>query len=132
MNQLTRTIVVFVTAAVYAGFAVWLGFWPAALLETFGIENSTPAMLTEIRAFYGGVEIGIAVVMLVLWKQGNTSASLLIGGLPLAGSASGRLLGMLADGYSSMHLVLAAVELVGFAACMLAYFTTKAVRGPAL
>ncbi|MEZ6079691.1 MAG: hypothetical protein R3C56_29685 [Pirellulaceae bacterium] len=57
-----------ITAAIYAGFAIWLGSTPAALLTTFGIESSTPAMLTEIRAFYGGIEMGIAVAMLVLWS----------------------------------------------------------------
>lgn len=125
MNQVSRTIIILVTASIYAGFAIWLGLWPQALLQTFGIDLSTAAMLTEIRAFYGGVELGIALAMLVLWHQGNSSAALLIGGLPLAGSASGRLLGMMADGFASTHLTLAMFELLGCAACMSAYYYKK-------
>ena len=131
MHQRMRTIVILVTAAVYAGFAVWLGVSPASLLGSFGIEQSTPAMLTEIRAFYGGIEIGIALVMLILWKQGLASASLLVGGLPLAGSASGRMMGMLIDGFSWLHLVLAAVEFLGCAACLVAYYAAKNDPTPA-
>ena len=87
-------------------------------LPAFGVEESTPQMLTEVRAFYGGVEMAIAVAMIVLWRRGDLFASLLIGGLPLLGSASGRLIGLLADGFSIMHLGFAGLELVGAVFCL--------------
>src|SRR6056297_1755198 len=87
------TVAIFITAASWAGFAIWLGVNPGALLPAFGVETSTPQMLTEVRAFYGGVEMAIAVAMIALWWRGDMFASLLVGGLPLAGSASGRLIG---------------------------------------
>lgn len=121
MDQRTRTIVVLCTAALYAGFAVWLGVRPDALLQGFGVTAPTAAMLTEIRAFYGGLELGIAVVMVVLWRQGHVGPALLIGGVPLAGSASGRLIGLVADGYSSLHLGFALFEFIGFAVCLAGY-----------
>lgn len=117
MNTKFPTVAIFVTAAIYAGFAFWLGGRPAALLEAFGIEESTPQMLTEIRAFYGGIELAIAIAMLILWRRGDLFASLLIGGLPLAGSALGRCVGLTVDGYSSLHAGFAIVEAIGCAYC---------------
>ncbi len=104
--------------ASFAGFAVWLGVNPNALLEAFGTEDRTPQMATEIRAFYGGIEMAIAVAMIVLWRRGDLFAAIMIGGLPLLGSASGRLIGLVADGFSMMHVGFAGLELVGAAFCL--------------
>lgn len=118
MNRTFPTIAIFITATSFAGFAVWLGVNPNALLEAFGIEDRTPQMATEIRAFYGGIELAIAVAMIVLWRRGDLFAALLIGGLPLLGSASGRLIGLVVDGFSGVHLGFAGLELVGAAFCL--------------
>jgi len=117
MNQHFPTVAIVITAASFAGFALWLGINPGALLTAFGIESSTPQMLTEIRAFYGGIEMAIAIAMVILWKRGELFASLLVGGLPLLGSASGRGIGMIADGHSSMHAGFAVFELIGAGFC---------------
>lgn len=114
------TMAILITATSFAGFAVWLGVNPNALLEAFGIEDRTPQMATEIRAFYGGIEMAIAVAMIVLWRRGDLFAALLIGGLPLLGSASGRLVGLGVDGFSIMHLGFAGLEVVGAAFCLAA------------
>lgn len=111
------TVAIFITAASWAGFAIWLGVNPAALLTAFGVETSTPQMLTEVRAFYGGVELAISIAMIVLWRRGNAFAALLIGGLPLAGSATGRCVGLIVDGFSPMHLGFAGLEIVGAVFC---------------
>ena len=111
------TVAILVTAATWAGFAVWLGVNPQALLLAFGVEASTPQMLTELRAFYGGVEMAIAVAMIVLWRRGDAFAALLIGGLPLMGSAIGRLMGLIVDGFAPLHLGFAGMEFVGAAFC---------------
>jgi len=112
------TVAIFVTAASWAGFAIWLGVNPSALLPAFGVEASTPQMLTEVRAFYGGVEMAIAVAMIVLWRRGDLFAALLIGGLPLVGSATGRCVGLIVDGFSAIHLGFAGLEMVGAAFCL--------------
>ena len=117
MDDRFANVVIFITAASWAGFAFWLGIQPAALLPAFGVNESTPAMLTEVRAFYGGVELAIAVGMLVLWWRGELFASLLVGGLPLFGSASARCLGLIIDGYSPMHVGFASLELIGALFC---------------
>ncbi len=118
MDKRFPTVVIFITVAAWAGFATWFGTAPAALLSAFGVENSTPAMLTEVRAFYGGVEIAIAIAMIVLWRRDQLFAALLIGGLPLLGAACGRCLGLAIDGFSAMHLGLATVEATGAALCL--------------
>jgi hypothetical protein len=120
MNARFATVVIWITAATYAGFAIWLGWRPAALLEGFGIEATTPQMLTEIRAFYGGVELAIAAAMLLLWRRGDAFAALVLGGLPLAGAALGRCFGMLADGFWPLHAGFAVIEAVGAGFCLAA------------
>ncbi len=121
MNPRFPSVAILITAAAWAGFAAWLGVQPHALLTAFGIQTSTPAMLTEIRAFYGGVELAIALAMIVLWRRGELFASLLVGGLPLIGSTCGRIIGLLIDEFSWTHLSFAGLEIVGaifcFAAC---------------
>ena len=87
MNNRFPTVAIFITAAIWAGFAIWLGVNPNVLLPAFGVESSTPQMLTEVRAFYGGVEMAIAVAMMVLWRRGDLFAALLVGGLPLVGAS---------------------------------------------
>jgi hypothetical protein len=125
MNSRFPTVAIFITASIWAGFAIWLGVNPSVLLPAFGVESSTPQMLTEVRAFYGGVEMAIAVAMMVLWRRGDLFAALLVGGLPLVGAASGRLIGIVVDGFSAMHLGFAAMELFGAAFCFAGCWITS-------
>ena len=117
MTKAFAKATILVTALCWTGFAFWLGVAPASLLHAFGIEQSTPSMLTEIRAFYGGIELAIAAAMLILLRRGDLFASLLIGGLPLAGSAALRIVGQFLDGYSTTHLAFAAFECMGALFC---------------
>ena len=114
-----------ITATIYTGFALWLGSIPNALLANFGIEESTPQMLTEIRAFYGGVELAIGILMILLWFRGDKVSALLVGALPLVGSASGRCLGMTIDGFSWLHTSLVPVEIAGAGFCLAGIFAIK-------
>ncbi|QDV69261.1 hypothetical protein Poly24_29760 [Rosistilla carotiformis] len=117
MSSRFPTVVILITAAAFAGFAIWLTVMPNALLEAFGIAERTPQMATEIRAFYGGIEFGIAAAMFVLWLRGDLFAALLIGGLPLAGSATGRCIGMMADGFFGLHAGFAVMEAIAAVLC---------------
>lgn len=113
-------IATWITILVWTGMAVWLGFWPEALLSAFGVQEYTPAMKTEIRAFYGGVQLAVATLMLVFWMRRDLFTALLIGGLPLGFSATGRVIGMAADGFSQLHLFLATIEFSGVLVCFTA------------
>lgn len=105
-------VVTFITAAIFAEFAVWSGTDPEALLAAFGMDRVTSEMLTEIDAFYGGVDKAIAVTMVILWWRGELFAALLVGGLALVGSGSGWEIGMLIDRFSSTHASFAVGELL--------------------
>ena len=124
MNNRFETVVILITAVAWAGFGTWLGLSPGALLPAFGVNESTPEMLTEVRAFYGGVELAIAIAMIILWWRGDLFASLLIGGLPLLGAAMGRLIGIVVDGFYAMHIGFAALELLGAAFCFVGCWRT--------
>ena len=128
MRQAFPKVAVVITALVYVGFAFWLGSTPAALLGAFQIEQSTPQMLTEIRAFYGGIELGIAFSMFALLWRGELFSAALAGGLPLAGSVLGRLSGQFLDGHSLLHLGLAVPEAIGAITCFIACWQTRSVR----
>jgi hypothetical protein len=114
------SIAILFTAAAWAGTAVWLGSNPLVLLNTFGVEQHTPQLLTEFRAFYGGVEFAIAVAMCILWLRRELFAALLVGGLPLALSATCRCVGMTVDEFSWLHTGLAVVEASGALLCFVA------------
>lgn len=114
------TIAILLTAAVWSGIGLWFGISPESLLSIMGVEESTPQMKTEMRAFYGGVELAIAVVMLILWRRQEFLAALLVGGVPLGFAAAGRCFGMAVDGFSSLHLGLAFVEASGALFCLYA------------
>jgi len=83
------TIAALLTLVVWFGIAIWLGIWPEALLSAFGVQEYHAPIETEIRAFYGGVQFGIATVIFVLWRRGNRFAALLVGGLKLFFFGSG-------------------------------------------
>ncbi|MEM7474645.1 MAG: hypothetical protein AAF483_06595 [Planctomycetota bacterium] len=119
-----------ITLSIYAGLGIWLALLLAGLLKTFGIEQNTPAMLTEIRAFYGGVELGIAGLMLLFWRQGLLGQALLLGGIPLLGTVLGRMAGLLCDGFSSLHLTLGTFEAAGFISCFAGYRICRRAKDP--
>ncbi|MEL6898753.1 MAG: DUF4345 family protein [Planctomycetota bacterium] len=127
-NSLFAIVTVCITAGIWLGFAVFLGFMPETLLRTFGVDSQTPQMLTEIRAFYGGVEFGIAATMILLWRKGQIPAALCVGGIPLIGSATGRVLGLWVDGWFFPHLTMATVEYIGAAMCILGIWLQRKSR----
>ena len=58
------TVAIFITAVSWAGFALWLGTNPGALLPSFGVEASTPQMLTEVRACAAWIRAGHVVLVI--------------------------------------------------------------------
>jgi hypothetical protein len=86
------------TAAAFGGFGAFLFIQPAAL-EAVGLAVTRPAAAVEIRAFYGGLELGLAAFFLAasfppVWFR----PALLLQILTLGGAAAGRLLGVLVGG----------------------------------
>ena len=106
-----RTIAA-VTALTWIGFGGWLLLDPAALLRAFDVADAPPMFLAELRAFYGGVEIGIGVVIALLIRR-QPDAAALVGATTLLGAATGRIIGMLVDAASLLLAAFAGLELLG-------------------
>lgn len=66
----TFSISVLVLAALgFLGFGAWLVFDPVGGLAGVGIAGTTPAGVIELRAFYGGLEIGLGLFLLLCAAQ---------------------------------------------------------------
>ncbi|HYE96439.1 MAG TPA: DUF4345 family protein [Rubricoccaceae bacterium] len=101
-------------ALAFAGFGAWLLVDPAAL-SVLGIELTRPTATTEIRAFYGGLELGLAAFFAraatrVEWFR----PALLAQALALGGIVLGRVVGFVVDGSAApLILAFAALEAAG-------------------
>jgi hypothetical protein len=86
---------------------------PSLFAQQAGIL-ATPSALTEIRAFYGGLQLGIGLFLLgCLRTPSRTSQGLLLVGLAVGGAGLARIFGMLVDAAAtSHHLVNLGIEVV--------------------
>ncbi len=57
-------ILIVLSAGIFLFFGAWLFAIPSAL-EGIGIELTTPEAFIDIRATYGGLELGLAAFLLV-------------------------------------------------------------------
>lgn len=101
----------------FLGFGLWLLIDPAGGLAKVGIAGSTPTGRIELRAFYGGMEIGlgaflIACAMRPEWQVAGLWLVLLANG----GTALARLIGIGLAGAFSPFLAGALVWELGFSA----------------
>lgn len=86
------------TAAAFGGFGVVLLLDPG-LLATVGVEVSRPAGAVELRGFYGGLELGMAIFFAIaLLRRAWWRPALLAQVLALGGAAAGRVFGILVGG----------------------------------
>lgn len=100
-------LALFVTLAGFASLAA-----PASLAEQVGWSTGR-AGLTEIRAFYGGLQVGLGVFL--VWctrRRERLMAGLLVAGLAVGGIGAARVVGLLLDrAPTSYHLANLAVEI---------------------
>lgn len=112
------------TALAFAGFGVALLARPA-LIAALGIEFGNPTAVTEIRAFYGGLELGLALFFaLASTREAWLRPALFAQAAALGGTALARLIGIVLDGSAGPYLVLfGALEGVGALLAVLALRT---------
>jgi len=101
-------------ALAFAGFGVALLVRPA-LIGTLGIELTSPTAVTEIRAFYGGLELGLALFFaLASTREAWLRPALFAQAAVLGGIALARLIGVAIDGGAApLILLFAALEGAG-------------------
>ncbi|HMB58241.1 MAG TPA: DUF4345 family protein [Arenimonas sp.] len=100
----------------FLGFGVWLTIAPASGLAGVGIEAHGPAGLIELRAFYGGLELGLGGILLACARRRELRRP----GLWLTFASNGgigliRLLGIALSGVATPFLATALVWELGFA-----------------
>lgn len=117
-NQTVRprlAVTVLVLAALgFLGFGVAIVAAPEAVLGGVGITG-TPAGVVELRAFYGGLELGLAAFLLACaakpaWRQ----PGLWLVALGNGGIAAARLLGIALSGEFTGFFAAALVWEIGF------------------
>ena len=118
-------VVLWLVASSYALFGLLFLGRPTAMAKTVEIEASSKTARTEIRAMYGGLELGIAAFLgfcalePALLGVGLVASSMLLGGISV-----GRLTGIAMAGETSrLMLILTAVEAVGAALAVWAWST---------
>ena len=55
-------LLIIIAALIFLGFGVWFIIKPTALAG-IGIEATSPSARTDIRATYGGFELGVAAFL---------------------------------------------------------------------
>jgi hypothetical protein len=112
-------IVLILFAVGWAAFGVSCLVSPVAMLNPFNIQLLNPESLAEIRAMYGGAQIGLAAFFLYAsLSQALVKPGLLLAALIMGGFALGRLTGIVIDG--SFQLVTLGSLVIEVAICCLA------------
>lgn len=91
-------ILIVVSASIFLYFGGWLLCIPTAL-EGIGIELTTAEAVIDVRATYGGLELGLSLFLFIAqgrphWHRG----ALLLSALAIGGFGFGRLSGILLAG----------------------------------
>ena len=102
------------TATAFGGFGTWLLFRPDAL-SMVDVELPTATARAEIRAFYGGLELGIACFFAAAaTRPAWFRPALVLQSAALGGSALGRVFSMRTDPPVERAIpMLAALEAAG-------------------
>ena len=108
------SIILWLDALAFLGFGLAFLLNPTGMMEGLDIAVPTVRAEIEIRAFYGGLELGFAAFLALAamrptWREPGLAASALL----LAGTAFTRIGGQLAGGFDATHAALAALELSG-------------------
>ena len=89
----------------FGAFGILLTASPGLLDKWLGLRATTPEASTELRGFYGGLEIGLAVFLAVCaLRPSFTAPGCLALALLCGGIAAARLLGFALDGSASPKL----------------------------
>jgi hypothetical protein len=111
----------------FLGFGAVMLVAPQTAMAALGLNLPDGVPTTEIRAFYGGLELGLGVLLLAAMRKVQyRRAGLLLGAVSYGAVASARVIGMLVDGSGGGFLLSAlAVE------ATLALLFLAALRTPA-
>ncbi|MCG6167237.1 DUF4345 domain-containing protein [Leptospira sp. FAT2] len=99
---------------VYAGFTIGFFLVPIRLASMIGIEIKSSAALADFRAMYGGLCLGVGVVLLFgLFKEEWRRASILLAITTASGLFLGRIYTLFLDGPGNEYIYLSMATEVG-------------------
>jgi hypothetical protein len=114
--QTYRAAVLALAGLGFLGFGLWFLVDPIAPLAAIGITATGAPAATEFRAFYGGLEVGLAALLLVAaFRPAWHGPGLWLVFAANAGIAAGRLIGVAVDGVWVPFFTYALVWELGFA-----------------
>jgi hypothetical protein len=118
--MLGRSVLV-IAGLMYVGFGVAFLLAPAELGALVHLSAEHPVARTELRAFYGGLEIGLGLFLLICVARRPWQApGLLVTALVCGGTAAARVVGLLLDHSAGRTvLIILLVEVVVAAAAFL-------------
>lgn len=111
----------------FAAFGLWALARPLHFATLLGFELSNAQALTEMRAFYGGLELGLGLFFIVCALRVDLArAGLVLGVVSLSAVATTRLYGLIVDdSFSTLLVAVLGLELFGIAACLWALKRTR-------
>lgn len=89
---------IIVNSLLYFGIGVATLLNPSGVANTIKFVLTTPGSLAEFKAMYGGLQIALALIMMLLYKQREFHYAAAFIAIIYLGFASGRLIGILSDG----------------------------------
>ena len=109
-----------ITALAFAVFGAWFLVSPTSL-GRIGLLLYHPNAVTEIRAFYGGLELALGVFFLLAMRRPTWLVpGLMAQALTLGAVAATRLVGIALGGTTEVMLAFAAAEAAGCALAIVA------------
>ena len=132
MNLVGR-VLLYVGASVLSVIGVLFIFWPHAMGALVALGMSSPAAATDVRATYGGFELGVALFLgYCASAPGLVRAGLVAAFLGMLGFAVGRGVGMWVDGsVAPIHRSMFIFELTTAGIILLVHRKTAAKLVPA-
>jgi hypothetical protein len=95
LRTLPALVLLVANAVIWLAIGVTALIWPTELVELMGLVAASPLARLEVRAMYGGLSVGLAVLHVTAGFHRNLLRPALVSsGTLVAGLASGRVLSM--------------------------------------
>ena len=104
-----NVVVITIAGLGFLGFGIVLLCWPDMALPGLGIQALSDQAQAEIRAMYGGLEIGLGVLLLTCFSSERQIFGLQLSLASYGGLGIARLLSMLAIGVATPFLWVALI-----------------------
>lgn len=120
--------IVSIVAILFVGLGIWLMLQPRAVEALYPMQLTGPMAVSEIRAVFGGLMLGVgAAVLWLLWRARRAVDAGMVTVLVFGGLLVARVAGLAAEGVP--HGPVLNETVFEAAVFVLVLATTRAVRG---